>query len=615
MTDDDNTPWTDDRARQSSLLEDDDALRTLEREGAEVSGSGEFMDDRDAPGGMDTGEQAGLFDERRELEDQQALGGGTATETQAGLLDETIEEWEEASPTIDEERRTTNPDPAEIAEFAAPGERDSDEEPLEPEVLPKRLGGDFWFDEMKRDAEGRPRHAVYRRSPQEAVALEASDDQFAVFQEETKGLRRPVDTFDEFDDALDRAEMLAETNDPAGADISDDAGQESLELDARAAEAGMMTARLAERRVDDLDRDTLKSVREELAEVRDEGGTVELAEEELAEFSDAIAEFGAESSPAQRPEGFDVLEERVFEADADAGFESDRDREIWEETVDRMAEEGELDREQNTYDVEPETVEIEFGSRAAANAAREDLPAEALTDEYDRRHKTIEVRADLVDERTLDRVTGMAADSKAHEEQKAGQVALTREEKNRLDFTETTVVEARAAKGIFLAEGVDDWLAYYDPELTVDEQRDVAESAAQQGGGKRMDAGESAVEKAARARRRSATELEEHAITGAKAGEEEAIETLVELGWSPSEARSLAEAAGDDRERAAILDVAIARAIANGRFTKKPPARAPSAPVEYRSPTTGRFVGDAIDPNPGIGRDPADGQFVKKPGL
>lgn len=553
----DNNPWTDDRARQSSLIDDDDddALRTMDRSGEKVTSSSEFADDRDAPGGMDTGEQAGLFSEEEEIEGQQSLGGGTATRREAGIVEELAE-----------------PEPEPIG-GGSPR--------LEADLLPEELPGGFEFDDLRTSSGGGMRDAVYARGDEE-IRLEELDGSFAVFDE---GNPSAGGTFDEFESAVDRVESIAERR----ADYGDDRDRARLELDPDAAEAGVMTARLAERRVDDLDRDTLKSVREELAGAREEGGVVELREDELGEFSDAIAEFGADASPAQRPEGFGALEDRVFEVEAG---ETAPDRDL------------DLDRE------EPETVEIEFGRRAVANDARDELPEGALTGEYDRRHSTIEVRTDRLEETTLDRVTGMAADSKAYEEEKAGQVELSRRERNQIDFTETSVPHARSVKAIMLEAGVDDWAAMYDPTLTVDEHRNLAARASRDEQGRRMDAGESAVEKAAQARRRTASELEEYAITGAKAGESEAIETLTELGWDPSEARSLAEAAGDDRERAAVLDVAIGRAVANGRFLAAPPERAPEAPVKYRRQGNGRFIGNRIEPDPPIARDPADGRFV-----
>jgi len=522
MTDD--NPWTDDRARQSSLLEDDEALRTRDRSGETVTGSESFVDDRDG-GGSDPGEQAGLFTEREEIEEQNTLGGGTATRTTEGVLEPEIDaDRGAAEPAVDERRGV-------------------------PETTNETLG---------------------------AIATD---------------VERESPTFDAQTGELD-----------AGA-----TDRARLELDPKAAEAGMMTARLAERRVDDLARDTLKPVREERADVRDGGGTVELEEDTLAEFSDAVADFGADASPAQRPEGFDVLEERVFEADAET------ERGFSRETVENVIEEGHADPETGEVDLGPETRTIEFGSRAAAQEAREHLPDHALTDEYDGRHATIEVQPHRAPDHVLDRVSGMAADSKAYEQEKTGQAPLSDRERREIDFTETTVPEARSAKAIFADSGVDDWLSFFDPRLSVDEQRELAEQATQDDRGKRMDSEESAVEKEARARRRTAGELERFARQGAEAGEEEAVRTLVdELGWSESNARALAQSADDPQTRGDVLDTVVARALSNGRFLREPPERAPGAPSKYRSQRTGRFVGDRIDPTPGIGRDPADGRFLNK---
>jgi len=574
-----NNPWTDDRAKQDTLLGDEAATRTADRSGETVTGSESFADDRDerARGsGTDSGEQANLFTETEELENQQSLGGGTATVEQTGI----VEEIEQDSETFEHETGT-------LDDGLEP-------ERLETEVLPDRLPSGYELTGVDESGSGRVREADYRRESDipgvdsEVIRVQEIQGSFAVYEETEDGgdnRPRPRGSFgDDFDGALEKAERIA-------GDRSRESGddRERLEIPARAAEAGITATRLAERRADDLDSDRLKSVREDLAELRDDGGVLELSSETLSEFNEAIAEFGADASPSQRPQGFDVLENTVF------GILS-----------------GDESEESDTEE-RGETVEIEFGRRSAANEARDTLPDEALTGRYDGRHKTVEIRADAVDERTLNRVSGMAADSKAHEEQKAGQVALDRREREELDFTETSVPEARSVKGVMLAEGVDDWMAHFDPTLTVDEHRDIAKRAARDDEGKRMDSGDSALEREARARRREADELETFARKGAKAGEQEAIETLVgELGWDREDARALAQSTDDPRVRRDVLDTVVARALANGRFLREPPERAPNSPSKYRNPGTGHFVGDKIDTSPGIGRDPADGQFVNK---
>jgi hypothetical protein len=82
-------------------------------------------------------------------------------------------------------------------------------------------------------------------------------------------------------------------------------------------------------------------------------------------------------------------------------------------------------------------------------------------------------------------VEGQAAKTRAEEAEKYGQVSLTEAERERIDFTRTDIPTARAAKGIAVGRGVDDFVSYFDPELTVDEHRQVFEQAATEGGGQR----------------------------------------------------------------------------------------------------------------------------------
>lgn len=332
------------------------------------------------------------------------------------------------------------------------------------------------------------------------------------------------------------------------------------------------------------------------------GGTATRTSENAMLEEEIDADRGPIDLEVQEPIGTPEVEALSVEAFA---MEAEEGSPTFDEDT------GHLDPAPGEVDLGPETETIEFGSRPAANKALDELAEEAVVDP-DRRTKTVEVKPHALADSMLDRISGMAADSKAYEAEKTGQAELSRRERKEIDFTATSIPHARSAKAIMLDAGVDDWTAFYDPTLTVDEHRELADRAARDERGRRMDSEESVVEKEARAHRRAAGELEQHAIAGAEAGEEEAIETLVELGWSPDDARGLAEAADTDRERAAILDVAISRAVSNGRFTRQPPAKAPGAPSKYRQPTSGRFLGNAIDASPGIGRDPADGQFVSK---
>lgn len=256
--------------------------------------------------------------------------------------------------------------------------------------------------------------------------------------------------------------------------------------------------------------------------------------------------------------------------------------------------------------------EIEFGRRQSAQEARELLPENALTEKYDGRHKTVEVQTDKVPEAKLNRVSGLAADSKDHRENKAGQVPLTDAERADIDFTETTVPEARSAKGILMNEGVDDFTSYFDETLTVDEHREIAKKAARDSKGKRMDNQATSVEREANAFRRSQEELKDHAIKGARMGEEEAVRTLIdEIGMSPQRARSFAQQADSPEERAQLVKTEIGRAKANGRFLSMRPDPAPESPG-MRAQSTGRYIGDEVvraDPGARIKRDPETGEF------
>ena len=81
-------------------------------------------------------------------------------------------------------------------------------------------------------------------------------------------------------------------------------------------------------------------------------------------------------------------------------------------------------------------------------------------------------------ESVLGELTEEAADGRKEAAEKYGQVALEDHERDAIDFTRTSVPVARSAKAIAMGKGVDDWTAYFDPELTVDEHRGVYEQAA-----------------------------------------------------------------------------------------------------------------------------------------
>ena len=184
---------------------------------------------------------------------------------------------------------------------------------------------------------------------------------------------------------------------------------------------------------------------------------------------------------------------------------------------------------------------VDFGDRESANAVRDEIPDEQLAETDDRRTKTIELSPEAT-RATRTRVTGEAADSRAHLADQHGQSELTDSEKSRLDFTRTNVMHARSAKAILQGEGVDDWTAHYDPELTVDEHRDVAKRARHDDRGQRMDHEEregAQAKRLADAHNTVQTQLEKRAREACEEGHDEACDELREIGWADEEIEQL----------------------------------------------------------------------------
>lgn len=132
--------------------------------------------------------------------------------------------------------------------------------------------------------------------------------------------------------------------------------------------------------------------------------------------------------------------------------------------------------------------EAEFGTKSEADEIREEF-GEHLCSDDDRRMKVVtfasDTPADLQQEIRTD-----AAASRSERQGSGGQVSLTEGEKERIDFSKgrSNVPHARSVKGIARNAGVDDWTSYYDPELTVDEHREVMDRASRDEQGARMDA-------------------------------------------------------------------------------------------------------------------------------
>ncbi|MFD1588706.1 hypothetical protein ACFR9U_17140 [Halorientalis brevis] len=167
---------------------------------------------------------------------------------------------------------------------------------------------------------------------------------------------------------------------------------------------------------------------------------------------------------------------------------------------------------------------VKFGSLSAANQAREDY-ADHLCPDDNRSHKTVTFRSDTPDD-VLEAARRDADDSR--EGSTSGYATdLTDREKDQIDFSEVHISKARRAKGIFLDEGVTDWLSYWSEDLqTEGEQRQAAQRAARDERGKRMDEETDPQEKAAEGSRKAKSESCDHAAGHCAHGDPEACEFI-----------------------------------------------------------------------------------------
>ncbi|MHC3379387.1 hypothetical protein [Haloarcula sp. H-GB5] len=173
------------------------------------------------------------------------------------------------------------------------------------------------------------------------------------------------------------------------------------------------------------------------------------------------------------------------------------------------------------------TERIEYGSKDAADAARE-RHSEYLCTDDDRRLKTVAWAESGTPEWVLEQERLEAADSRDDGGDDGGQVPLSDSETDRIDFSDgrANALHARSVKGIAQSEGVEDWVSYYDPTLTVDEHREVMEQASRESGKRSAD--ETADEKAARAARSAQSNQCDHARGHCLNGDPEACEFLQE---------------------------------------------------------------------------------------
>lgn len=190
---------------------------------------------------------------------------------------------------------------------------------------------------------------------------------------------------------------------------------------------------------------------------------------------------------------------------------------------------------------------IEFGSKSAADTFRDQYTEHLCTDD-DKRTKTVTFTSDAPDH-VVEQAERAALDAAAERENTAGQIPLSDRELDEIDFSRSNanVLHAQAVKGIAADAGVDDWLAHYDPTLTVDEHRDIMEQAAREDKGQRMDSEDSAVVKAGQASRRAQAEECNHAEDHCRHGDADACEFLTDVcGFEDDEIDQIMQA--DDRE-------------------------------------------------------------------
>ena len=117
--------------------------------------------------------------------------------------------------------------------------------------------------------------------------------------------------------------------------------------------------------------------------------------------------------------------------------------------------------------------EVGFGARERANEWRDRLEDYVLTGAYDRRHKTVELYPDLVDDVTVSDMVAQAMDGRADSGVTYGQIPLSDHEVKRIrkkkDYTHQDRFTARAVKAIAAKKGVNDWTVRFEPNLTADE--------------------------------------------------------------------------------------------------------------------------------------------------
>ncbi|WBE14021.1 structural protein VP2 [Saline Natrinema sp. J7-1 virus 1] len=172
------------------------------------------------------------------------------------------------------------------------------------------------------------------------------------------------------------------------------------------------------------------------------------------------------------------------------------------------------------------TERFEFATKKAADLFREENE-EYLCSDDDRRLKTVALSSDTP-ERVLEEAAIETAATRA-ERDGTSQQPLEEDERDAIDFSKgrASVPWARSIKAIMRAEGVDDWLAYVDPTLSVDEHREVAKRAAHDEQGDRLDAEDSVDDKLASVEGFRSGQCN-NAATHCEEGDDDACEFLID---------------------------------------------------------------------------------------
>lgn len=200
---------------------------------------------------------------------------------------------------------------------------------------------------------------------------------------------------------------------------------------------------------------------------------------------------------------------------------------------------------------------VEFGKLSEANEWR-DSNSQHLHRSDTRRTKTVSLVPTVADDIKQD-AEEAALISKGDETKSYGQSKLTDAERKQLQDRDnwawsTNGFQAQAVKAMMRAEGVDDWISFYDPNLTTDEHRStVLPTAIEDGGGATFER-EKSVAEAARQAEKFEGEMCKSARNACESGEPEACDALLEdCGYSEDEVESLIEAVEDMGEDPAAV--------------------------------------------------------------